>query len=86
MRPSRINQLLVPSLIGLSVAALIMVAFPELRNAQINTRQTTELDQQNNPLWPESGVVSYSQAVGRAAPSVVNIYTCLLYTSDAADE
>ena len=75
MRSSRRNQMLIPALLGLSVAALILIAFPDLRNGHINTRQTTELDQQNNPLWPESGVVSYSQAVGRAAPSVVNIYT-----------
>jgi serine protease DegS len=72
---SRKTQLLIPGLIGLSVAVLMLAAFPDLRTFKGNTRQTTELDQQNNPLWPDSGVVSYSQAVGRAAPSVVNIYT-----------
>jgi serine protease DegS len=72
---SRKTQLLIPGLIGLSVAVLMLAAFPDLRKFKDNTRQTTELDQQNNPLWPDSGVVSYSQAVGRAAPSVVNIYT-----------
>jgi serine protease DegS len=72
---SRKTQLLIPGLIGLSVAVLMLAAFPDLRTFKGNTRQTTELDQQNNPLWPDSGVVSDSQAVGRAAPSVVNIYT-----------
>jgi serine protease DegS len=72
---SRKTQLLIPGLIGLSVAVLMLAAFPDLRKFKSDTRQTTELDQQNNPLWPDSGVVSYSQAVGRAAPSVVNIYT-----------
>jgi serine protease DegS len=72
---SRTTQLLIPGLIGLSVAVLMLAAFPDLRKFKSDTRQTTELDQQNNPLWPDSGVVSYSQAVGRAAPSVVNIYT-----------
>ncbi|MDZ7924812.1 MAG: trypsin-like peptidase domain-containing protein [Marinagarivorans sp.] len=54
-----------PLLVGLLAAAVAMVFMPQLRPKQI-------IDN-NNSDW--QGPVSYSQAVQRAAPAVVNIYT-----------
>ncbi|WP_299582568.1 trypsin-like peptidase domain-containing protein [uncultured Microbulbifer sp.] len=53
-----------PALIGLTMAALLLVLFPQLRGA--------------NPTPPQEnwqGPVSYAQAVNMAGPAVVNIYT-----------
>ena len=75
MEPSHQHRATVALLIGVGVAVLMLVTFPQLRTANINTRQITHLDQPNHQLWREGNIVSYSQAVGRAAPSVVNIYT-----------
>jgi serine protease DegS len=59
-----------PVVTGLAVAALLLLFLPELRNfggptSQIGNFSTAE--------W--LGPVSYSNAVKKAAPSVVNIYT-----------
>ena len=51
-----------PVAAGLMIALLALLAFPELRNGSASPR-------------PPSGVVSYADAVSRAAPSVVNVYT-----------
>ena len=70
-----ISYIAKPSLVGLAVAALLLFVFPEFRqqNAPDNA-SSMDLDHraQGNE-W--SGPVSYSHAVARAAPSVVNIYT-----------
>ena len=58
----------IPVITGLAVAALILFIFPEFRGDNINTKH--EFSQSG---W--SGPVSYAQAVKKAAPSVVNIYT-----------
>ncbi|GAB2878527.1 trypsin-like peptidase domain-containing protein [Microbulbifer echini] len=53
-----------PALIGLTMAALLLVLFPQLRGA--------------NPTPPQEswqGPISYAQAVNMAGPAVVNIYT-----------
>lgn len=57
-----------PVLTGLAVAGLLLFIFPEFRGSDHSTNQeTVELG------W--AGPVSYAQAVKKAAPSVVNIYT-----------
>lgn len=63
-----LDYIRLPILTGLAVATFLLFAFPEFQSGFNQTdRELTELDQ--------SGVVSYSQAVKKAAPSVVNIYT-----------
>ena len=64
-----------PILVGLCAAALLLVIFPDFRQQNRDTEASSmDLDRrtQGNE-W--TGPVSYSQAVKRAAPSVVNIYT-----------
>lgn len=62
-----IDFLQLPVITGLVVAALLLFIFPEFRG---NSSHTGDLA---GPGW--SGPVSYAQAVKKAAPSVVNIYT-----------
>ena len=65
-----------PVLIGLFVAAVLMLVFPEFRGQSYNADNKESMDLRDSNLdsgW--SGPVSYSSAVSRAAPSVVNIYT-----------
>jgi serine protease DegS len=65
-----------PVLIGLFVAAVLMLVFPEFRGQSDNADNKESMDLRDSNLdsgW--SGPVSYSSAVSRAAPSVVNIYT-----------
>ncbi len=74
MRAKTPIRLALSALIGLGVAALLLTVFPELRGAS---------QQKNAENWPSGDIadvltgspVSYSHAVSRAAPSVVNIYT-----------
>ncbi len=65
-----------PVLIGLFVAVALMLVFPEFRGQSNSTVNSESMDLRGTDLdsgW--SGPVSYSSAVSRAAPSVVNIYT-----------
>ena len=63
-----------PVLTGLAVATVLLLLFPEFRSAP-----PTETDSDNFEYRGVStdwyGPVSYAQAVKKAAPSVVNIYT-----------
>jgi serine protease DegS len=59
-----------PVITGLAVAALLLLLLPDLRNIGGSTSQIGNF---SNPEW--FGPVSYSKAVKKAAPSVVNIYT-----------
>jgi serine protease DegS len=52
-----------PTAIGVIIALLAMLVFPQLRGQQISGPSTT------------NGPYSYADAVSRAAPAVVNIYT-----------
>lgn len=64
-----------PILVGLCVAALLLVIFPDFRQQHSDT-ETSSMDLDRRTQGNEwTGPVSYSQAVKRAAPSVVNIYT-----------
>lgn len=65
-----------PVLIGLFVAAVLMLVFPEFRGQSNGDATSEPMDLRDSNLaagW--AGPVSYSAAVSRAAPSVVNIYT-----------
>ena len=59
-----------PVITGLAVAALLLLLLPDLRNIGGSTSQIGNF---SNSEW--FGPVSYSKAVKKAAPSVVNIYT-----------
>jgi serine protease DegS len=63
-----VEFLQLPVITGLVVAALLLFIFPEFRGT--NLQADDELAAHG---W--SGPVSYAQAVKKAAPSVVNIYT-----------
>lgn len=63
-----IDFLQLPVITGLLVAALLLFIFPEFRGTSLNAD-----DELANAGW--SGPASYAQAVKKAAPSVVNIYT-----------
>jgi serine protease DegS len=56
-----------PTAVGVIIALLAMLVFPQLRGQQPT----------NNPAanTPNTGPYSYADAVSRAAPAVVNIYT-----------
>ena len=69
-----VDFIVLPVLTGLVVAAALLSLFPELRN--MSDRLENLGDIAANPLAiGYSDPVSYAQAVKRAAPSVVNIYT-----------
>ena len=57
-----------PVITGLAVAGLLLLVFPEFRSGYIKTEPEAA-----ESSW--TGPVSYAQAVKKAAPSVVNIYT-----------
>ncbi len=63
-----------PVLMGLFVAAMLMLVFPEFRISP-DSRDLIGEQEQSSRLDKWSGPVSYASAVSRAAPSVVNIYT-----------
>jgi len=63
-----------PVLTGLAVAAIMLLLFPEFRGDTQLSDQDGELSY-NSLSTDWSGSVSYAQAVKKAAPSVVNIYT-----------
>ena len=64
-----------PVLLGLLVAAILVLAFPQFRpQTDDDVTDLMTLSQSNlGADW--IGPVSYANAVSRAAPSVVNIYT-----------
>ncbi len=56
-----------PVIAGVIIALLVLFLFPQLRSAPAPAT--------NAPTNVNTGVVSYADAVNRAAPAVVNIYT-----------
>jgi serine protease DegS len=69
-----LNFLSLPVLTGLAVAAVLLWFFPEFRSSQdLESKSHSDLYSELSTNW--QGPVSYAQAVKRAAPSVVNIYT-----------
>jgi len=74
----RVSFLIWPIVTGIMAAVLILQMFPDLLSPQVTTIEIKETKiPQVGPTYPPlgSGPVSYADAVGRAAPAVVNIYT-----------
>jgi serine protease DegS len=72
-----VDFIVLPVLTGLVVAAALLSFFPELRNMSDRLENLGDIGA--DPLATGySDPVSYAQAVKRAAPSVVNIYTRML--------
>ena len=57
-----------PTAAGVIIALLAMLVFPQLRGQHTNVNQSVATNE-------DVGPVSYADAVSRAAPAVVNIYT-----------
>ena len=69
-----VDLIILPVLTGIVVAAVLLSLFPELRNMSDRLENLGDIGA--DPVATSfSGPVSYAQAVKRAAPSVVNIYT-----------
>jgi len=67
---------LIPVLFGLIIALLIIVIKPQWFPPIVPTKQEAITEDQVNTVTDSfSGPVSYSTAVDRAAPAVVNIFT-----------
>jgi serine protease DegS len=62
-----------PVLTGLFVAALLLLLFPQFRGNSTDFNNLAKIEDTVSSDW--LGPVSYAEAVRRAAPSVVNIYT-----------
>lgn len=70
-----------PVLLGIGVAAFVLYAYPHLSSSsQFTSKDAITIDQSRNQ-WSEPA--SYASAVSQAAPSVVNIYTQKVVTSNA---
>ncbi|KEA63248.1 Outer membrane stress sensor protease DegS [Marinobacterium lacunae] len=67
-----------PIIAGILAAALILQLYPQL----LTSTPTVEIRQANNERNSTQGPFSYADAVDRAAPAVVNIYTRTLVDSD----
>lgn len=70
---SLVNIILVPALTGLSVALAVLLWAPDLLNS--NADLTPDNSATASALNDQFGPVSYADAVDRAAPAVVNIFT-----------
>lgn len=67
-----LSQYLVPSLLGLVIALLVIIAKPEWFPALSEHSNSFTQTSNNSSVL---GQVSYSGAVEKAAPAVVNIFT-----------
>ena len=63
-----------PAILGLALALVTIIFFPEKFPSPI-TNQLTSLLQRSSQTYTESDPVSYARAVDKASVSVVNIYT-----------
>lgn len=74
---SLVNIVLVPALTGLSVALAVLLWLPDAMSPSHNETSTTgTYSATDTSLLPSAqGPVSYADAVDRAAPAVVNIFT-----------
>ena len=71
------GQVLIPALFGLVIALLIMLIRPDLFPALAMIQPQSPAMQTAAPQPVYQPVTSYAQAVNKAAPSVVNIFTPL---------
>jgi serine protease DegS len=76
----QITRVLWPVITGILIALLVIREFPELTGRSHGVElQVVESERLSGQL-PPSGPVSYAEAVERAAPAVVNIYTTIIET------
>lgn len=76
----QITRVLWPVITGILIALLVIREFPELTGRSHGVElQVVESEPLPGQL-PPSGPVSYAEAVERAAPAVVNIYTTIIET------
>ncbi|MBV0933083.1 trypsin-like peptidase domain-containing protein [Marinobacterium weihaiense] len=72
----KVSYLIWPVITGVLAAVLILQFYPQLITPPVNRVEIREAAAVDPPMpAPGQGVVSYADAVDRAAPAVVNIYT-----------
>lgn len=71
----KVSYLIWPAVTGILAALLILQFYPQLITAPVTTVEIREAAAVDTPPAHGNGVVSYADAVDRAAPAVVNIYT-----------
>ncbi|GAA0788196.1 Do family serine endopeptidase [Marinobacterium sediminicola] len=71
----KVSYLIWPVVTGILAALLILQLYPQLVTPPVTTVEIREAASIDTPAAIGSGVVSYADAVDRAAPAVVNIYT-----------
>jgi len=71
----RVSYLIWPVVTGILAALLILQFYPQLISPPVTTVEIREAASSEQTLPVREGVVSYADAVDRAAPAVVNIYT-----------
>ncbi len=74
MNDFRIKKIATSAMLGLAIALFIIIIFPSLHN-EITINPNHQAHNASDEIIVATGYTSYSQAVSRAAPSVVNIYT-----------
>ncbi len=62
-------------LVGIVVAIAVVWLAPELLQSERPVVEVQQAPIESGPRFPESGPVSYADAVNRAAPAVVNVHT-----------
>lgn len=72
----RVSYLIWPVVTGILAALLVLQLYPQLITPPVTTVEIREAAAPEQPaLQIRNGVVSYADAVDKAAPAVVNIYT-----------
>ncbi len=79
----KVSYLIWPVVTGILAALLILQFYPQLIAPPVTTVEIREAAAVDTPTIRPSGVVSYADAVDRAAPAVVNIYTRTLVRQPA---
>ena len=74
MNDSGIKKIATSAMLGLAIALVATIIFPSLQN-KITINPNDHAHSASDRIMLATGYASYSQAVSRAAPSVVNIYT-----------
>ena len=74
MNDSGIKKIVTSAMLGLAIALVATIIFPSLQN-KITINPNDHAHNASDRIMLATGYASYSQAVSRAAPSVVNIYT-----------
>ena len=80
----QIARILWPVITGILIALLVIIEFPELtRRAGGVELNIVEPTATNSQILAQGGSPGYANAVGRAAPAVVNIYTTTIVETGA---